>query len=316
MLRESKVNHEDKRRGILYVYVVAAILMIVGIVGWRGTLQVTAQEKSYMDVVGARIWPIQDTTLYDENHNEIMVIKAGTTLQIIEEKDGNFKVLYNEQAGYVDSAFCMINLPDVMQKDMEYDITNAYSSIYRINGRSITGVTGQTLYPYAKTGKDTYLVPLLYPVALKLYEAEEDALSRGYSLKVYDAYRPYEITKKIYAITSNFVEDNPKYLQYMTETVDGVTYGQRNFLAKSVSNHNYGVAVDITLVNLSTGEELSMQSNMHELSTASVLSRNNEEADLLSDIMLSSGFTGLISEWWHFEIRDYRQSYAAFQVSE
>ena len=90
------------------------------------------------------------------------------------------------------------------------------------------------------------------------------------------------ITKEIFARTLQFITDNPIYGDYMTEPVAGVCYGPNNFLAKSVSNHNYGVAVDITLVSLESGEELQMQAPMHELSTRSVLTLNNENADKLA----------------------------------
>ncbi len=274
----------------------------------------SVEPQTELPVRGAVVWPVEDTSLFDNRGNIVLEVKAGTPMKVLFYADGYFKVFCQKKVGLVDCNICMINLPDVMQKEMQYDITNSYSSIYKIHGYDIKDVTGEVLYPYAKVGAKRYLVPLLYPVALKLYEAEEDAIERGYTIKVYDAYRPYTVTKDIYAKTSDFVAANPVYGEYMTAPVNGVKYAQNNFLAKSVSNHNYGVAVDITLVDLATGKELQMQAPMHELSTRSVLSLNNENADLLSDIMLSNGFNGLASEWWHFDIREYRRSYAAFQV--
>lgn len=280
----------------------------------RKTKATIATDSTSMEIRGATIWPVEDLVMYSSDRKEIETITAGTPLMALAQNDNYFKIYYKGKAGYIASDSCMINLPDVMQEEMLYDITNAYSSIYKIHGYDIEGVTGEVLYPYAEIGDEEYLVPLLYPVALKLYEAEEEALSFGYTLKIYDAYRPYAVTKDIYAKTTAFVENNPIYVEYMTEAVNGVSYGQSNFLAKSVSNHNYGVAVDITIADLETGKELEMQSPMHELSTRSVLDLNNSEAELLSDIMLAHGFGDLKSEWWHFEIREYRKSYAAFQV--
>lgn len=267
-----------------------------------------------LHVRGATIWPVTDVKMNNAAGEEMKTIKAGTPLKVLTYANGIFKIYYDEKTGFVDSNVCMINLPDIMPEEMQYDITNSYYSIYKIHGDRIDGVTGEVLYPYVLIDEEEYLVPLLFPVAVHLYEAQQTAMERGYTLKVYDAYRPYAVTKDIYALTTEFVTANPIYTELMTEPVKGVAYKQSNFLAQSVSNHNYGVAVDITLADLKTGKELEMQSPMHELSTLSVLSLNNENANILADIMLSNGFRGLNSEWWHFEIRDYRGKYAAFQA--
>lgn len=267
-----------------------------------------------LHVRGATIWPVTDVKMNNAAGEELKTIKAGTPLKVLTYANGIFKIYYDEKTGFVDSNVCMINLPDIMPEEMQYDITNSYYSIYKIHGDRIDGVTGEVLYPYVLVDEEEYLVPLLFPVAVHLYEAQQTAMERGYTLKVYDAYRPYAVTKDIYALTTEFVTANPSYAELMTAPVKGVAYKQSNFLAQSVSNHNYGVAVDITIADLKTGKELEMQSPMHELSTLSVLSLNNENANILADIMLSNGFRGLNSEWWHFEIRDYRGKYAAFQA--
>lgn len=278
-----------------------------------------ATVKSDQDSIcvrGALVWPSQDMEFLDYNKEVICKIKAGTPVKAFAETNGYMKVYYNKRVGLLDSSLCMINLADAMQPEMLFDITNSYSSKYKIHQNDITDVTGEVLYPYAMTDEGTFLVPLLYPVAVKLYEAEADALERGYTLKIYDAYRPYEVSTYIYQKTTEFIEENPIYGEYIEETIKGVTYSQSNFLAKSASNHNYGVALDLTLADLETGEELQMQSDMHELSPWSVRALNNDNANLLSEIMLAHGFRGLNSEWWHFDIREYRQKVATFQASK
>ena len=65
--------------------------------------------------------------------------------------------------------------------------------------------------------------------------------------------------------------------------------------------HNLGIALDLTLERRDNGEEIPMQTTMHDLSQFSVLGENNEAADLLGEIMHGAGFGGLISEWWHFQ---------------
>lgn len=302
-----------KMKFIKKIFILVAVLCVALSLKMPEAL---ARESDCVELTtrGATIWPICDVTFYDRDYNAIGTIEGGTPLKVRTQNEKYFKIYYNGKTGYVENAYCMINLPDIMQEELLYDITNSYSSIYKIHGYDIENVTGEVLYPYVELDDGEYLVPLLYPVALHLYDAEEEALSLGYTLKIYDAYRPHAVSTQIYELTTQFVEANPEYSQMMTESVDGESYGQSNFLAKSVSNHNYGVALDLTIADLATGKELEMQSAMHELSTRSVISLNNSAATLLQDIMVENGFGTLRSEWWHFEIRDLRTSYAEFQV--
>ena len=69
-----------------------------------------------------------------------------------------------------------------------------------------------------------------------------------------------------------------------------------------------GIALDLTLERVDTGEELEMQTDMHDLSVYSIISRNNEEALLLDSYMKAAGFGGLTSEWWHFQDNDTRNA--------
>ncbi len=277
-------------------------------------LEPVVSDTTVFDPIGATAWPVQDLPVYDNMAVVVDTIAAGTPMLVLSYEYDLFKVSYDGKMGLVAADACMINLPDVMQVEMEYDITNSYSSIYKIHGDDIDNVTGEILYPYVRQGRNEYLVPLLLPVAKALFEAEAGALEMGYTIKIYDAYRPHTVTNEIYDKTSAFVKKYPEYVDYMTETVNGTTYKQSNFLAKSTSNHNYGVAIDITLVNCHTGEEMQMQSKMHELSTLSVLDRNNPVADALQELMTAYGFEGLKSEWWHFQIKGCRLSVASFQA--
>ena len=73
-----------------------------------------------------------------------------------------------------------------------------------------------------------------------------------------------------------------------------------SFLAPGISRHNYGLALDLTLVD-STGTEVAMQSAMHDLSWYSSAATNNASANLLRELMFGAGFAGITSEWWHYQ---------------
>lgn len=95
-------------------------------------------------------------------------------------------------------------------------------------------------------------------------------------------------------------EEPEEYLTYYILMTNGA-YRLGSFLAASGSTHNLGIALDLTLERLDTGEELHMQSAMHDLSHYSVLDRNNQEADRLAEYMAEAGFDPLSTEWWHFQ---------------
>ena len=316
-------------RNIRYFKVIAALSVILGVifaaVFLRPDLSYASENTKRqdadadiddeifppMDAFDATIWPVQDTPFqFDGKGLKAGTLAAGTPGKVIAEKGDSFYVRVGEKKGFVKKNVCMINLPDVMQKEMQYDITNSYDSIFKIHGKSIKGITGETFYPYVKLEDGRFLVPLLYPVALKLYEAEDYALDHGCTFKIYDAYRPNTVTKQLYAQTDEVLTENEELKGYVTE--GGNKLG--NFLANGVSNHNYGVAVDLTLVDMGTGEELEMQTAMHELSPLASPRNNTYDADMLAEWMGQFGFSGINTEWWHFEIKSLRQKYASFQA--
>ena len=212
----------------------------------------------------------------------------------------------------------------------------------------IPKVTGVVTGGYEKVRlKDgSFLVPLLYPTAQKLAVAAQAAVEEGYRLKIYDAFRPNKATREIYNLTNSILDEEFPAAPYtnviisrlnlpepqvvpraetspegevITEEVKKLTYrmvmcGSKYslsyFLAKGGSLHNLGIAVDLTLEDLDSGEELSMQTSMHDLSQYSVLGKNNSAAKKLAAIMKGAGFGDLISEWWHFQDNEARKELA------
>jgi len=78
---------------------------------------------------------------------------------------------------------------------------------------------------------------------------------------------------------------------------NGGYWGQSWFLAQGVSTHNTGSALDVSLVDINTGEEVSMQCPMHELSTQALKTGGDD----LSYVFGEAGMVGIASEWWHFQ---------------
>ncbi len=150
-------------------------------------------------------------------------------------------------------------------------------------------------------------------VAQKLVEVAEK-LPEGLKLKIFDAWRPFEVQKFLYDQYRAKVEaDNPNLdeRELELETQKFVSLPKRDTFDSPV--HSTGGAVDLTLIK-QDGSELNMgtafdafseQSNTayYEYdSSTDCEARDNRR--LLYNLMIQSGFTNLPTEWWHFDYGD------------
>jgi zinc D-Ala-D-Ala dipeptidase len=121
--------------------------------------------------------------------------------------------------------------------------------------------------------------------ALKLLEVQKELKTLELGLKVFDGYRPLSVQKKFWEI----VPDE----RYVANPEKG-------------SRHNRGAAVDLTLVD-KNGNEIPMPTAYDDFTEKA--SRNYMDfpgqiiinRKFLEDIMAKYGFTGLPTEWWHFD---------------
>ncbi len=133
-------------------------------------------------------------------------------------------------------------------------------------------------------------------VAEALDKANEIAKDRGYTLVIYDCYRPYGFQKVMYDIVND-----PRYVAPPGKG----------------SNHNRGAAVDISLAD-ENGELLDMGGAFDDFSEISHYDSNNvskigkRNRKRLRNIMKKAGFTPLSSEWWHFDYKKKRYDTADF----
>ena len=299
-----------------------------------------SQEMSFRtreSAVYTTVWPVKDLKVLAAPGSDEVIghAKVGRNFCVLDEVKGFFQVQVDGQTGYIDSNYCMINLPEYLGDLCSYDIKNSYDSIYYIHGFEIPEVSGVVTAGYQNVllADGSFVVPLLYPTARKLVAAGEEALERGYRLKIYDAFRPNVATNEIYNLTSkilgnelpevsvtgepatNYQQDEEIPVTYQMLMTNG-TYQLTHFLAKGVSRHNQGVALDLTLEDAKSGKEVVMQSSMHDLSWYSVTGRNNSRAKMLATIMKGVGFATLSSEWWHFQDDEARKAYSIPSVSK
>lgn len=282
-----------------------------------------AFEKSIKNATGFGAVTLNFRQKATSSSKRIGTIPAGTPFRIISESGNYWKVSCNDKIGYVYHPYCMINLPDV-EPSIMYEITNANESIYVSSGENLPRVTGTALYSTGKVqnnrlDKEEYIVPVLYSTAKKISKAQAYAAAEGYTLKIYDAYRPSSVSKTIRDSLNELYNSNAT-VRYNINYSYGAsgrryTWGKAWFLAQGVSAHNTGAAIDVTLANKETGKEYVMPSEMHELSveaikyyspnvskTASNYSKTmNKYAKLLDKYCTKAGLSTLASEWWHFQ---------------
>ncbi len=149
-------------------------------------------------------------------------------------------------------------------------------------------------------------------VAEKLAEAQRRLRQQhpGYSLEVLDAARPRSVSQRMY------------------DQVQGARF--ERFVANPAtgSMHNYGIAVDITLID-ADGRELDMGPSPFRKSSLAVTwqyiltklgsdlsDEQRRNRRLLAEVMAASGFHPLGHEWWHFNGMPKAEARRRFQIIE
>ncbi|MHC1707280.1 MAG: M15 family metallopeptidase [Bacteroidales bacterium] len=145
------------------------------------------------------------------------------------------------------------------------------------------------------TGRKIYDAPRAFvrlPVARALQQVQEELQRQGLGLKIYDAYRPYAATLLFY------------------ETIHDTTYVAAPWKG---SRHNRGCAIDLTLINASTGLEIEMPTPFDEFSERA----HPKYSDLPKKALLNRGFlirtmqrygfTVFPDEWWHFDYQGWEK---------
>ncbi len=151
---------------------------------------------------------------------------------------------------------------------------------------------------YATT--NNFMRRVLYPVARAMAQRPAaEALSRvqtraeaeGFGLLIFDAYRPWRVTKMMW-------DETPE--------------AQREFVANPAngSRHNRGCAIDLTLHR--GGVPVEMPSDYDDFTPAAYRSNMAASGEALANAarlegwMVREGFIPLPNEWWHYDWRDWR----------
>jgi D-alanyl-D-alanine dipeptidase len=165
----------------------------------------------------------------------------------------------------------LLSIDSTIVTDVRYATTNNF--------------TGKILYPTDK-------IYIRKVVGEALAKIQADLVTNyNYRLKVFDAYRPLSVQKKMWEILP---DDN-----YVANPAKG-------------SRHNRGAAVDVTIID-SLGNELDMGTEFDNFTEKAHFAYKNlpEKAifnrTLLRNKMMEYGFNPITTEWWHFDFNGWKK---------
>jgi zinc D-Ala-D-Ala dipeptidase len=152
------------------------------------------------------------------------------------------------------------------------------------------------VYELRYAGKNNFTRQVLYPVstrhtflrkpaaeALARVQAELRKQNRG--LKIFDAYRPYSVTVKFWELIGD-----ERYVAHPAKA----------------SGHNRGLAVDLTIIDLKTQQELDMGTGFDDFSDTAHHTFTSLPQSILENrayfraLMEKQGFRLFETEWWHY----------------
>ena len=164
-------------------------------------------------------------------------------------------------------------------------------------------------------------VALLTKEAAKaLKEVSDELVSKGYRLKIYDAYRPQR------AVTNfvNWAKDinDTRMKQYFYPDLDKSVLFPQGYIAEK-SGHSRGSTVDLTLFDMTTEKEVDMGGTFDHFGIEShpdytgITPEQYNNRMILRETMLKHGFKPLPEEWWHFTLENepFPETYFEFPVS-
>lgn len=166
-------------------------------------------------------------------------------------------------------------------EDDEYVLVNKYiPDIYvELMYATDNNFTGVRIYDFT----DAYL---RYVTVKKLANVQKELKEQGYSLKIWDAYRPFEAQQKLWE-----VYPDPNYVANP---------------ANGMKKHNIGGTVDITMVT-ADGSVISMPTEFDDFSLKADRDYSDIEDEeavknvmILQNAMENNGFTGYQGEWWDY----------------
>ncbi|MDQ3045971.1 MAG: M15 family metallopeptidase [Bacteroidota bacterium] len=232
-----------------------------------------------------------------EAGNQDSLLSEEIKIDSIEERVRNFEPVW---IGITEQNIINAGLIDIKSIDTSIVVDMKYSSPNNFLGLDVYGDFNKC-----------YLQP---DVALKLKTAQTLLRQKFpyYSLIVYDAARPRSIQEK------------------MWDTIDVPGTERSKYVSnpKNGSLHNFGAAVDLSIID-ENGYELDMgtgydyfgelaypREEERMMSEGKLSHKQFLNRDLLREVMEQAGFTGITTEWWHFNSCYRNEAYSRYSIIE
>lgn len=157
------------------------------------------------------------------------------------------------------------------------------------------------------------------PAAAALSKVQDDLRQQGFGLKIFDGYRPQKAVNHFVRWSENPADRLTKQTYYPDLPKDRLF--ELGYIARK-SGHTRGSTLDLTVVNLASGEELDMGSPWDFFGEVShhdsplVDSTATANRELLRQTMVRHGFLPYANEWWHYTLANepYPDRYFDFNV--
>ena len=171
---------------------------------------------------------------------------------------------------------------------------------------------------------DSYEAPVAYltkETAFALKKASDALKKQGYVIEIFDAYRPQSAVDhfKRWAKDLDATEMKPYYYPDVNKS----ELFSLGYIAEK-SAHSRGAAVDLTIVEMMSGQELDMGSAFdffgeisHSLHTEGLTETQINNRMILRRAMMANGFKPMAEEWWHFSLENepYPNTYFDFPIT-
>jgi len=162
-------------------------------------------------------------------------------------------------------------------------------------------------------------VMLTRPAAEALAKVSEDLSAFGLGLKVFDGFRPQRAVDHFVRWAADLSDQSTKVMHYPGVKKEHLF---RDGYIADRSGHSRGSTVDLTIIDLATGEELPMGTPFDFFGLESWPSYSELPAQqrafraFLQQVMTRHGFRPLKEEWWHFTLENepYPETYFDFPI--
>lgn len=168
-------------------------------------------------------------------------------------------------------------------------------------------------------GYENGVVITTTPTANALKKVQEELQKKGFSLKIFDTYRPQQAVNH-FVRWAKVLNDTLKKKEFYPNAPKSQLFNLGYIASKS--GHSRGSTVDLTIVNTKTGKELDMGSSYDFFGEIShpfykkLTKKQFKNRMFLRNTMLKFGFRPYEKEWWHFTLRNepFPKTYFNFPV--